>query len=213
MDTKQKIIVAAAREFSEKGFLRTTMRGISKRAGINHAGINYHFSTKKDLYLEVMTYLFEETARFDAPRQENIHSAKVWQEAIRQHLLRIITNISGSNKLMRWKHTIIFREMVEPSNMLPVFYERFIKEQIANLKYYLKFGLPAEVTEEELNFRALAIISQCIFYEQNREFVKLIMGGNFWSPGNLERLAGIITENTCRDLHFRTIPNLRNTNR
>ncbi len=204
MDTKEKIINAAAREFAERGYLRTTMRNISKRAGINHAGINYHFSTKEHLYLEVVSYLFEKTAEFDAPRRENLDSVETWKTAIMEHVLMIITNISRPNKLMRWKHNIIFREMVEPSKMLPVFFEKFIKPQIDNLAYYLKMGLPENVTKKELDYCLLSVISQCVFYEQNREFVKLTAGEGFLSEDILEKLASAITENTCRNLQFKT---------
>ena len=51
--TREQILDAAERVFSEKGYNRTTFKEITSAAGSNIASINYHFGNKDKLYLEV----------------------------------------------------------------------------------------------------------------------------------------------------------------
>jgi len=54
--TRQQILDASLRLFSERGFARTTVRDISRQAGITDAAIYYHFDLKR----EVLEALVEE---------------------------------------------------------------------------------------------------------------------------------------------------------
>jgi len=49
IDTKQKILDAAQHLFASLGFQATSLRAITKRAGVNIAAINYHFGSKEAL--------------------------------------------------------------------------------------------------------------------------------------------------------------------
>jgi len=48
--TRQQILDASLRLFSERGFARTTVRDIARQAGITDAAIYYHFASKRDLF-------------------------------------------------------------------------------------------------------------------------------------------------------------------
>jgi AcrR family transcriptional regulator len=47
--TRQQILDASLRLFSERGFARTTVRDIARGAGITDAAIYYHFESKREL--------------------------------------------------------------------------------------------------------------------------------------------------------------------
>src|SRR5438445_8361384 len=47
--TRQQILDASLRLFSERGFARTTVRDIARQAGITDAAIYYHFDSKREL--------------------------------------------------------------------------------------------------------------------------------------------------------------------
>ena len=78
--TRQQILDASLRLFSERGFARTTVRDIARQAGITDAAIYYHFESKRDLLdalVEERGFLnnLENLARLqpDAPLQETLH--------------------------------------------------------------------------------------------------------------------------------------------
>lgn len=58
IETQRRIIQSAAKVFANKGFKGTSIRAIAEEAGANHSTINYHFGTKKDLWVTVVTHLF-----------------------------------------------------------------------------------------------------------------------------------------------------------
>jgi AcrR family transcriptional regulator len=53
MKTPELLIQAAGELFAKKGFAATSVRDIAQKAGVNVAAVNYHFSSKENLYTEV----------------------------------------------------------------------------------------------------------------------------------------------------------------
>src|SRR3990172_7837214 len=56
--TKERLLAAAASLFAERGFHATSVREIAQRAGANVASGNYHYGSKKALYLEALRKQF-----------------------------------------------------------------------------------------------------------------------------------------------------------
>jgi len=56
--TPDRLLAAASTLFAERGFHGTTVREIAERAGANVAAGNYHYGSKKALYLEVFRAQF-----------------------------------------------------------------------------------------------------------------------------------------------------------
>ena len=54
LSTEDKILIAASKVFTEKGFSGTRTRDIAQEAGINLALLNYYFRTKEKLFEQVM---------------------------------------------------------------------------------------------------------------------------------------------------------------
>lgn len=52
--TRDRLIRAAERCFTEHGYEGASLRQITQMAGVNLASVNYHFSSKRELWLEVM---------------------------------------------------------------------------------------------------------------------------------------------------------------
>jgi AcrR family transcriptional regulator len=53
LDTKERILDAAERLFAERGFAGTSLRSVTKEAGVNLAAIHYHFGAKEALLHQV----------------------------------------------------------------------------------------------------------------------------------------------------------------
>ena len=58
--TKEKIMMASARLFSEKGYHRVTTREIAKACGIQSATIYYHFPSKKEILKSLFSFYTNE---------------------------------------------------------------------------------------------------------------------------------------------------------
>jgi AcrR family transcriptional regulator len=53
-DTKERLLDAAERLFARKGFHCTSLRLITREAGVNLAAVNYHFGSKEELLTAVL---------------------------------------------------------------------------------------------------------------------------------------------------------------
>lgn len=60
LTTEQKIIEAAKKIFTQKGFAATKTRDIADEAGINLALLNYYFGSKENLFKLVVTGKFQD---------------------------------------------------------------------------------------------------------------------------------------------------------
>ncbi|MGW2046763.1 TetR/AcrR family transcriptional regulator [Streptomyces sp. NPDC001858] len=49
-DTRARILTAAREEFSERGYEKTTVRGIAKAAGVDAALVHHYFGTKEQVF-------------------------------------------------------------------------------------------------------------------------------------------------------------------
>ena len=54
IDTKKRILDAAEKLFAQQGFYATSLRMLTKEAGVNLAAVNYHFGSKEELIKAVI---------------------------------------------------------------------------------------------------------------------------------------------------------------
>ncbi|WP_435749180.1 TetR/AcrR family transcriptional regulator [Microbacterium sp. PMB16] len=64
---RDEILDAALELFAQKGYDRTSVREIARQAGLSQAGLLHHFSTKEDLFLEVLRRRDDRSADAAAP--------------------------------------------------------------------------------------------------------------------------------------------------
>jgi AcrR family transcriptional regulator len=62
-ETGGKILTAAESLFAEHGYDGVTLRRITAEAGVNLAAVNYHYSDKQSLYLEILAYRLRQLSR------------------------------------------------------------------------------------------------------------------------------------------------------
>ena len=59
LETRKRIIEAATEMFAERGVAHTTLREVTRAAGVNMAAVNYHFGGKEALANAVFADLSE----------------------------------------------------------------------------------------------------------------------------------------------------------
>ncbi len=58
-DTRSEVLSAARTSFADKGFERTTIRGIATAAGVAPGMVHHFFGSKEDLFLEALEVPFD----------------------------------------------------------------------------------------------------------------------------------------------------------
>ena len=188
MNTKQKIILAAAEEFAEKGYTTTTTRDICRKVKMNTAAANYHFNTKQELYRQVFLYLFDSETDKSPNTEINIESFKDWETNIRKWILDFLLSMTSSSPLYRWRTILIAREMTNPSEIFPWLCDYYFKPFIVELQAYFEYIFPKKQNEEIL-YEVFSLLSQCLFYVQNRSIAEYAFGKQIYTKEKLSKIA------------------------
>ena len=191
LDTRDRLLQAAGRVFSESGFRSATVREIVMRAGANIAAVNYHFRDKEGLYLAVL----EESLKTayakhppdgglppDAPPEERFHAFVL--AFLRRVLDRSLQACAG---------TIMAREMVEPTAVLERVIRRMIQPMYQRLMGILRELAPARASEGELRLAAKSVVGQILFYKHCAPVIRRLEGELPSSDAEIVRLASHIT--------------------
>lgn len=116
--TENKILIAASKVFTEKGFSGTRTRDIAEEAGINLALLNYYFRTKEKLFQEVM-------------------KAKVL--LLFGHLIPIVTDENTSLEVKIDLASEKYFEILSKNPNLPLFVISEIQKKTTDVKSILPF--------------------------------------------------------------------------
>lgn len=58
-DTRARLLVAARKLFAEEGYEGVSLRSLTAEAGVNLAAVNYHFGSKRDLFMAMLREYIE----------------------------------------------------------------------------------------------------------------------------------------------------------
>ncbi|MGW1139487.1 TetR/AcrR family transcriptional regulator [Streptomyces zhihengii] len=165
---RERILGAARAEFAERGYDRTTMRGIARAAGVDAALVHHYFGTKDDVFAASVEVSFEPALVVPTilgPSTEGIgerlarYFVAVWENPVsRAPMLAVIRSAlthEGAAKVMR---AFVARRLLERvAAELEVPDARFRAELaasqmvgIAMLRYVLKVEPLASADPEEI---------------------------------------------------------------
>jgi AcrR family transcriptional regulator len=179
-DTKEQILNVAERQFAEKGYAGTTLRGVIKEAEVNIAAVHYHFGSKEELFVAVVQRVakqivqsqLQQLAKYEnldePPSVENI------LEAFFAPPLRVIPQMGEAGMI---RAQFIGRCRAEP---LPIqrLAEKEFSESVQRFLDILQRAL-RDQTRTELNWKldlAIAILTRTL--NQVGQSGNLIMGNS-----------------------------------
>lgn len=193
--TRRRILAGAGELFAARGFRAATMREIAERAGVNLASAHYHFGSKQALYLEVVRELFDKLEARLAARGANPGEAleSLSREQLEQMLLRRIEIMLETVLDVAGIHgSIVLREMVDPSDALPLIVEQFIDPQRREMDRIVA-RLAPELTRAEVEYCTRSIVGQTFFYRTHQPALLLLMGRERYPRGLAREAAEHIT--------------------
>lgn len=182
-DTKHKLIIAAGKLFSEKGYEGVSTRMIAEEANVNLGGIHYHFGSKEKLYVE----LFRFAVKMDDDNVKSPEHLKElypeWNESpegqakiIYEHIRKMYKKIMFSQ--YTWKLPLFIRESFQPSPANSAIVEEVFRPLVADILDFcreLHLGLP----EDEIQFFAFFPASQTMFYLMRMKSVREVAREGF----------------------------------
>ncbi len=198
-ETKRRLIAAASELFAARGFHGTTVRDIAARAGVNLAASNYHYGSKKALYLQVLR------AQFSAVRDELTRrgATRPVAELARLSRAELVELLRARGKVMLdlligppagLHGTLMQREMTDPSAALPVIVREFILPMIHEVEDIVAQLAPG-LGRRDIERCVFSIMGQALFYRFAMPATLRLWGGRSAYPrGCTRQLAEHITE-------------------
>ena len=193
-DTRRRLLEAAVALFVEGGFHRTTARDVAERAGVNLAAANYHFGSKKALYLEVLREQFAairaELVRRGAalpPRARLRRLPRAELEALLAARVRTMAQLMiGPPPSVH--STLMQRELTDPSEALPTIVEEFMRPMKGEI-VELVAALAPELDRGSVERAAHAVMGQLVFYRVARPALLEMLGRDELPRGTADAVA------------------------
>jgi len=166
--TKERLLAAGTRLFAERGFHATSVREIAERARVNVASGNYHYGSKRSLYLEVLREQFrnirsELERRGGAPTLEEIPrlSRARLEDVLRLRIRTMLEVTLGPPPSLH--STLMQREMCDPSEALPIIVDEFIVPMTGEMHEVVAHLFP-KLRRDDVEKCVNGIIGQAMFY-------------------------------------------------
>jgi len=124
-NTKTRILIAASRVFSEKGYENTTVQDICTACDANIAAVNYHYKSKENLYQTVWTHLY----RINEEVNKELFRDDLNPELqLRQFVSNRIKSTMDEGEL-GYLSKLISYELNSPSSSYEYLFETYIEER------------------------------------------------------------------------------------
>lgn len=197
-ETKARLLAAASMLFAARGFHGTKVRDIAARAGVNLAAGNYHYGSKKALYLEVLRAQFAEVRALLA-RRGATRPALELRRLSRQELVDLVQARARATLDLLigpppgLHGTLMQREMVDPSEALPVIVEEFIAPMVDEMEQIVAQLVP-DLSRKAIQRCVFSIIGQALFYRFTMPATLKMWGLSTYPRGLSHELAAHITE-------------------
>jgi AcrR family transcriptional regulator len=162
--TRARLIRAAERGFAELGFNGASLREITQRARVNLAAVSYHFSSKRELWLEVMQRRAEalstrrlqmlDEARRDLPPGRPIPLEKII-EAFLLPMATVLCASPGSREVLTGLMT---HNLTVPQDLRDEHRRRNVDPSLRVFRAAIREALPG-IKDEELDWKFYFMVS------------------------------------------------------
>jgi TetR/AcrR family acrAB operon transcriptional repressor len=180
--TRQEILNAALELFHEKGYSRTTLEQIARRAGVTRGAIYWHFKDKVDLFLGLKDEI-------EQPAGMRLEDLLLWPveslDDMRKGALRLFRNIEENEQFRRYFEIVLYRaEFTEELQPLLTKYQDKLQrlqqkdqEDLIRLQRAGKVRADVDCLRAALGFRCLFIGVLDNWFMDTRLFPLVEQGG------------------------------------
>ena len=124
-NTKTRILVAASRVFSEKGYDNTTVQDICSASDANIAAVNYHYKSKENLYRTVWEHLY----KFNEEANKELFRDDLDPEMQLKHFVKNRIQSTLDEGELGYLSKLISYELNSPSSSYDHIFENYLKER------------------------------------------------------------------------------------
>ena len=201
--TRQKILTAAEAEFSEIGLYGARVDSIAERAGVNKRMIYAHFGNKEQLYITVLTMVYNRMAQADEHLLESHLSPADTVRRIIDMYFHFLTDNPTFVRMLMWENLNQAQYMKASGAALSK------GRSLKMLSDTLTSGIQTGVFRRDLDVEnaVLSINMFCFSYFSNIHTMSHLMQHDLTAPAAVSRYASYVTDMV---LEYLTHPNQAN---
>ena len=197
-DTKSRLLRAGGEIFSRKGYRAATVREICRRARVNLAAVNYHFSGKQNLYEAVFLEAHEKSLR-EHPPDMGLSPESPAGERLYAYVLSFMRRILGEGSQGAYGR-LLAREAFEPSGSLDRLVSQALLPLAAILRGIIEELLGAAADEQTVKLCLQSVIGQCLHYFRARPIIERVTPQFRYDNQGVQSIARHITDFTLAGL-------------
>ncbi len=205
--TREKLLEAAAKLFSEQGFEAVSIREIASLAGVRHGGVNYHFKSKRELYMEVVSRFGPRGNHAASGGNPELHAAFEIQNPLEAEVA--LRNMVRSHLAIMTEPPdpvsagIIEQELKRPDGPDDQLFENVVLLRHRAMEHLLTILAPELTDPVELRLFSFGMTSQCLMYRLARPVAYRLMELDTQSTmdeDRIDRIANLIVNTTLRGI-------------
>lgn len=185
--------MAAVRVFSEHGYERATVREICHRAGVNVALVNYHFGDKMELYLQVLRYAIDASAKLELINKALEQNADP-ADALRQLIHGVIERLSETGEQFGLHLRFIVNEMTQPTPALSHVIDETLRPLYDRLRSLIGRILKLPLDHPATRLCTHSIMGQVSHYAIARPLLACLWPDMKMTPGQRQLVADHIAD-------------------
>lgn len=186
-ETRERIVRAAGEVFGRHGFDGTTIRQITKRAGVNVAAVNYHFRDKAELYLRVLREAKGLCSGLGVTEYPGGP-----EEKLRRFIFAFVRGLLDPAR-PPWHTQVITQEMMRPTPALDLIVREMTEPIFRQVRDVIAALAGAKLPGTTLDMLASSVLGQCLFYVRSRPMLERLAPELAQGADRVERIAGHIT--------------------
>jgi AcrR family transcriptional regulator len=156
--TRKSLLASASEFFAAKGYRDATIAEICKRARANVAAVNYHFGNKENLYIETWRHSFSESVKANPPHG-GVSDDAAPEERLRGQVSALLHRIADEGNK---EFLIVQKELANPTGLLNEVMREVIRPLQKKIEALVRELLGPQVSDMQVWFCEISIISQCI---------------------------------------------------
>ncbi|MCG8471516.1 MAG: TetR/AcrR family transcriptional regulator [Desulfobacterales bacterium] len=196
MGTRQAILEAAGPLFASRGPDGVGVREIVRKAGTSLSSVNYHFTSKENLYSACLRYVFYEKLgmgeRFDLLQGGEHQTPEELSELLYHLVYHSLVSLIGEG-VPAWYSELFVRSRMERHHKTRMNLLRF--EYVEKLRCHVVKRLP-HLDEVHVNLWFISVLAQIQYYVLEKDEVLKTLGLKGYTNPFLKRVAGYVSKNT-----------------
>jgi TetR/AcrR family transcriptional regulator, regulator of cefoperazone and chloramphenicol sensitivity len=165
-ETRQRILDAATRLFSEDGFRRVTVRQICREAHANVASVNYYFGDKLGLYREIvqgaLAAMHSSDPTIEAPPDSSA------EDRVRHYVRTYVPRLARPAGPAVWMQKLMAHEIQEPTPLAAWIAQQVVVPRIRYLSAAIAEILGCPADDPRIGRCVISLQAQCLFHMPNQ---------------------------------------------